>query len=114
MKESKRMRGTIATLATIAVIALSAPAIATANQETGLKGKSVKVSFNDLNLEKTAGAKVLYRRLQQASREACGVESLKIAGSVRIVTEMQRCYKETLSAAVDKIDHAEITKIHES
>lgn len=114
MKESKKTRQTIAAIATAAVIALSVPVVASANLESGLKGKSVKVSYNDLNLEKAAGAMVLYRRLQQASREACGVEPLKIAGSVRVVTEMQQCYQETLTAAVEKINKAEITKIHES
>ncbi len=111
MKESKLMRGLIAA---VVFIALSAPAIASVTPEGHLKGKSVKVTYADLNLEKEAGAKVLYRRLQQASKQACGVEKVRTAGSIRVLAEMQRCYKKTLTAVVKKIDSAELTKIHES
>jgi UrcA family protein len=108
MKDSKLVRGIIAS---VAFIVLSAPAIASAD---GLKGKAVKVTYADLNLEKEAGAKSLYRRLQQASKQACGVVSLKSAGSVKIMSEMQTCYRTTLTAAVEKVDNSELTKIHES
>lgn len=108
MKESKLMRGIIAS---VAFIVLSAPAIASAD---GLKGKAVKVSYTDLDLEKEAGAKTLYRRLQQASKQACGLESLKTAGSVKIMSEMKTCYRTTLNSAVVKVDSDEVTKIHES
>lgn len=107
MKESKLMRGIIAS---VALIVLSAPAIASADE---LKGKAVKVSYTDLSLEKETGAKTLYRRLQQASKQACGVESLKSAGSVKIMSEMKACYRTTLAAAVEKVDSAELTRIHE-
>lgn len=111
MKESKLFRGIIATGV---IVVLSAPAIASAAPENGIKGKSVKVSYADLNLQKEAGAKVLYRRLQQASKQACGVESLQVAGSVSAVAQMNQCYRETLTAAVKNVDSAELTKIHES
>lgn len=113
MKESKLLRGLIVSAATI-VVATALPATASATAESGLKGKAVKVSYSDLNIEKEAGVKVLYRRLKQASKQACGVESLKIAGSVRAMSETQRCYRETLAAVVDKIDNSELTRIHES
>jgi UrcA family protein len=110
MKESKIMRGLFAT---VALIALSAPAVASATPEGGLKGKAVKVSYGDLNLERQAGAKVLYRRLQQASREVCGVESLKNAGSLSLLSDMKSCYQTSLTVAVEKIASAELTRIHE-
>jgi UrcA family protein len=108
MKESKLMRGIIAS---VALIVLSAPAIASADE---LKGKAVKVSYTDLNLEKEVGAKILYRRLQQASKQACGGESFNNAGSVKIMSEMKACYRTTLAAAVEEVDKAELTRIHES
>ena len=108
MKESKLMRGIIAS---VAFIVLSAPAITSAD---GLKGKAVKVSYTDLNLEKEAGAKALYRRLQQASKQACGVVSLKSAGSVKTMSDMKACYRTTLAAAVEEVDNSELTRIHES
>ena len=108
MKQSKLMRGIIAS---VAFIVLTAPAIASAD---GLKGKAVKVTYADLNLEKETGAKSLYRRLQQASKQACGVESLKSAGSVKVMSEMRSCYRTALTAAVEEVDSVELTKIHES
>ena len=108
MKESKLMRVIIAS---VALIVLSAPAIASADE---LKGKAVKVSYTDLNLEKEVGAKALYRRLQQASKQACGVESLNSTGSVKIRSDMKACYRSTLAAAVEEVDSTELTKIHES
>lgn len=110
MKESKLLKGIIAS---IVFVALGAPAIASAMDEHQLAGKSVKVDYTDLNVQKEAGAKVLYRRLQQASREVCGVQSLKNAGSVRILSEMQNCYRDSLTTAVAKVDSKALTKIHE-
>ena len=66
-------------VATFMIFALGAPAIASASDS--LEGTAVKVSFADLNIEKAAGAKALYHRLQSAAKEACGVESLKNEGS---------------------------------
>ncbi len=94
MKESKIVKGLITAAA---VIAFSAPAIASTGADNGLKGAAVKVSYADLNLQKEAGAKVLYRRLQQASKRACGVESFRNAGSLSAAAEMQRCYESSLT-----------------
>lgn len=110
MKESKLVRGTIAILA---VLAFSVPAIASAGGEQ-LVGKSEKVSYADLNIDKDSGAQALYRRLQQASKRVCGVESIKISGSVRAVMEQQRCYRNALDEAVAKIDNTALTEVHES
>lgn len=107
MKESKIVKGVIAT---VAVVAFSLPAIASAQD---FKGRTEKVTYSDLNVEKEAGAHSLYRRLQQASKRVCGVESIKNAGGIREISQQQRCYRETLDAAVAKIDNATLTGIHE-
>jgi len=109
MKESKLFKGL---LATIIAIVLGAPTIASADAKSGLQGISVKVSYGDLNLEKQEGAKALYRRLQQASKRACDVRGLTVEGSLKRVTEARQCYREALSAAVDKIDNELVTQIH--
>ena len=111
MKESKVLKGLVTA---IAIFAISAPAIASTHADNGLKGQSVKVSYADLNLQKEAGAKVLYRRLRQASKRACGVESYKSAGSLKQAAEMKRCYDRSLTSSVAKINSALLTKIHES
>jgi len=107
MKESKIVKGVVATFA---VIAFSLPAIATADIE--LIGKSEKVSYADLDVEKDAGAQVLYRRLQQASKRVCGVESMKIVGGVREMSEIRSCYREALDTAVAKVGNDMLTEIH--
>ena len=111
MKESKLFKGL---LAAIVLVALGAPAYATADASSQLQGKSVKVSYGDLNLEKYEGAKALYRRLQQASKQACNVRSLREEGSLIRVAEGRQCYLDTLSKAVAEIDNELLTKIHKS
>ena len=94
-----------------AISTISATAIA--SEEDEIKGRTVKVSYADLNLEKEQGARTLYRRLQHASKKACGVESSKNSGSVRAVSDAYRCYRQTLTAQVNKIDIEILTGIHE-
>ena len=111
MKESKLYRSL---LATIVVVALGAPAIASADANSNLQGKSVKVTYADLNLEKQEGAKALYRRLQQASKQACDYRGLKISGSIKRMVETKQCYHETLTEAVAEVDSELVTELHNS
>jgi UrcA family protein len=108
MKESKLIKGVVAT---VAVIAFAVPAISGASDE--VKGRAVKVNYTDLNVDKESGAEVLYRRLQQASKEVCGVESIKSVGGIREIAEQRRCYEDALDKAVANIDNPILTKIHE-
>ena len=111
MKESKLYRYL---LAAIVVVALGAPAIASADAKSDLKGVSVKVSYADMNLEKQEGAKALYGRLQQASKQVCEVSSVLGNGSVKQRTEARQCFKDVLSEAVEEIDNERVTQIHNS
>lgn len=111
MKESIVVKGLITAAA---IFAISAPAAASLGTDKSQEKNAVRVSYADLNLENAAGAQVLYSRLQRASKQACGVESYKNAGSIGIKVDMQRCYRDTLAASVEKIDSEELTKIHES
>lgn len=108
MKESKLIKGL---LAAVVIVALGAPAYATADS-SNLKGKSVKVSYADLNLEKVEGAKALYRRLQQASRKVCDIRSLHTEGSLKRFAEARQCYDDTLSEAVAELDNRLLTQLH--
>lgn len=109
MKKSNLVNG----LAAIVAMGLIGVAANAADEESGLKGRSVKVSFEDLNLEKEQGARVLYRHLRHASKKVCGVGT-RNAISVRISLDALRCYRSTLTAEVKKIDNRLLTKIHES
>ena len=106
MKESKLIKGVVAI---VAVVAFSVPAIASAEEP---KGRSEKVSYSDLNVDKRAGAQALYKRLQLASKRVCGVQSIKNAGSVSEVSNQRRCYRNALNEAVAKIDNPILTDIH--
>ncbi len=110
MKESKLYKGL---MATIIIVALGAPVIASADTGSELKGTAVKVSYADLNLEKQEGAKALYRRLQQASRRACG-RGLNAKDRMKYLRDVQQCYREALSATVQKLDSELVTQIHNS
>lgn len=111
MKESKLFKG----LLTAAVIAvLAAPTITYAVDRDDLKGVSMKVSYTDLNVDNEKEAKVLYRRLKQASKYVCDHRRLNIAGSVGRMADLRRCYTDALAAAVDQIDNEWVSKIHKS
>lgn len=111
MKESKLRKSAVGIVATIAFVSSAAVFAATPSYFENI---SKTVNYSDLNLESEAGAKALYRRLQRASKEVCGVEGLKTVGSVRRLQQAQACYVETLSGAVEEIDNENLTRIHAS
>ena len=106
MKESKILRGVVA-----AIVVLSLPAAAMATGGSEIIGKSEKVSYADLKVENEAGAKQLYRRLQQASKRVCGVDSLTVVGSLREMSRAKSCYKDSMDSAVAEIDSEALTEI---
>lgn len=110
MKESKLIKGIIAA---VAVAAFSLPAIASADTGAELKGRTEKVVYADLNVDKAEGAQQLYRRLQHASKRVCGVESAAKTRSVRELSQSKRCYRNTLDTSVAKIANETLTAIHE-
>jgi UrcA family protein len=98
---------------TVAAIAFSVPAVASADSGPQFKGTSEKVQYSDLDIRKREGAEQLYRRLQAASKRVCGVEPLKVTGSIEGFAQARRCYRQSLDAAVAKLDNDTVTKIHE-
>jgi len=109
MKESKLFKSLVATFV---VIVLSGPAVVLAGTPSYIEDVKATVSYADLNLANEESVRVLYRRLQRASKEVCGVTPLRITGSVSDLRKPKQCYRETLSNAVDKIDNEDLTRIH--
>ena len=109
MKKTK-----ITSIAALVVFALSASASAIAATPSQFEDGSISVSFADLNIQNSAGAKVLYSRLQRASKSVCNLESFRELGSLSRVAEAEACYAETLDEAVAKIDSDELQAIHSS
>ena len=87
-----------------------------ADTPSNIEVAKATVSYTDLNLESEEDVQELYRRLQYASKEVCGVASLKIPESILARSSHRRairqCYRQTLSNAVDKFDNEDLTRIH--
>ncbi len=114
MKESTLFKRLVAAFV---VIVIGDPAVVLADTLSYfVKGPKTNVSDADLNLESEEGVRVLYRRLQHASREVCSTASPKIGESVimnwgrRLGT--RRCSRRTLSNAVDQFHNEDLTRIH--
>ncbi len=103
-------------VAAFVVIVLGGPAVVLAATSSHFETNKTTVSYADLNLESEEGVRVLYQRLQHASKEVCGVASLKIPQSILAKSWRRRvtrqCYRETLSNAVDKFDKQDLTRVH--
>lgn len=95
-------------------IGIALPAVASAGGPDQAEDTSIKVSYEDLNIDSEAGARALYSRLKRASAKACNVESLSEHGSIERVRDAKLCYHEVLSGAVENIDSDALTKIHAS
>ena len=98
--------------ATIVAVGLGVPAMVLAGTSSYLDTNSITVSYADLNLENEEGVQVLYRRLQQASKEVCGDTSLTLLGSTVRLQQVNQCYGQTLAEAVETIDNEHLTRIH--
>jgi UrcA family protein len=77
------------TIAALGAAALTQPLLA-AEEE----GKSVEVTYADLNLASEQGRAELDRRLDNAARDACGMDD-KIVGTRLSSRESKLCYRET-------------------
>ncbi len=91
------------------VIGLGAPSIVLAGKLSPLE---TTVSYADLNLENEAGTRVLYGRLQRASRQVCGVTAAEASESSVQRLHADQCYRETLAEAVGRIDNENLTRMH--
>ena len=73
---------------------------------------SVKVSYEDLNINNDKGAAILYRRLKNASAEVCGYARYKAQRPRLANIESKLCYQKTLTKAVEQIDNEKLSKLH--
>jgi len=109
MKESKLFKKFVVTFV---VTVLGGPAVVLANPISYIEVGKASVSYADLNLESEEGVRVLYRRLQYASKVVCSSKSLKITLSPFVNYQVRGCYRHTLSDAVNKVDNEALTHIH--
>ncbi len=98
----------------LVVFGLGASAYAVAASPSQFDDGAISVSFADLNIQNSAVARVLYTRLQRATKSVCSMDSYRELGSLLRVSQAEQCYTETLDNAVAKIDSAALRKIHKS
>lgn len=74
----------------------------------GDQTRSEIVKFTDLKVDTSAGAEVLYRRIQSAARRVCSYDATSIQGP----SVWQSCVRPTVDAAVAKVNNPQLTALH--
>jgi UrcA family protein len=70
---------------------------------------SRRVSYADLDISKPAGAKVLYRRIEAAAHQVCGIEGMKgLAATYR----SRACIDQAITAAVTQVNSVALSDLH--
>ena len=101
-------------IAVIVALGLGMPMLANGAVPSQGGTDAVKVRFADLDIESKAGARVLYGRLQQASKQACNLYSYSQDRSLVYRSAAKDCYEGALEKAVSKIDSEALSEIHSS
>ena len=102
------------TLTTAMAIALGAGMVASAVAAPShvYEELSIKVSYEDLNIDNDKDAQTLYRRLKQASAEVCGYARYTAKRPRFASMESKLCYQKTLSKAVQQVKSEKLSKLH--
>jgi UrcA family protein len=64
---------------------------------------SIKVSYNELDLSKQAGAEELYRRIKRAAQTVCQ-ESFRSMGPLRSAGYQKKCQQKAIDNAVNDVN----------
>ena len=76
----------------------------------GTSRTQVVVTFDDLDLSSTAGARTLYSRLKDAAQQACG--NRPTGRDLHGYMAYQSCYDSALEKAVRKVDNGHLLALH--
>jgi UrcA family protein len=76
--------------------------------DTPSHGRSVTVSYSDLDLSSPAGAKTLYRRIQGAAEQVCGHPGADVIEQAI----WRSCYRSAIGNAVRKVNDPLLTAVH--
>jgi UrcA family protein len=71
------------------------------------EAEQITVRFGDLNVDQTAGAAVLYRRIHNAAESVCGEPQLP--GSRIVSYSWRRCVAQAVDRAVAAVDRPALT-----
>jgi UrcA family protein len=70
---------------------------------------SRRVSYADLDISKPAGAKVLYRRIEAAAEQVCGIEGRR---DLSAMTRNRACIDEAVATAVARVNSVALRDLH--
>jgi UrcA family protein len=104
MKKSALVLG-----AALAALSLSAQQLANAGEAVT---QSVTVSYADLDLSNTAGAKTLYGRIRMAARRVCTVDGESPYAFQNL--DKQRCIRSAIDQAIIKVGSPVLVAMHEA
>ena len=93
---------------TIAAIGLIA-CTASANSGEALQPLIKKISYADLNLETSEGAKTLYARLRHAAEDVCSPLESRDLDRKNL---WETCYRNALTSAVTQVNKIALTTLH--
>lgn len=68
------------------------------------------VQFDDLNIDRPAGAETLYERLNAAARRVCNSQDR--TGGFNDLDGRGRCYADAMERAVEGVDNQLLTELH--
>jgi UrcA family protein len=68
------------------------------------------VQFDDLSIDRPAGAETLYERLESAARRVCNLQER--TGSFREAEGRNRCHADSLRRAVEGIGNQHLTELY--
>jgi UrcA family protein len=71
--------------------------------------KSVVVRYSDLDLSQPAGARVLYRRIRVAAKQAC--EDLN-GHDLALYARYHRCLTQAVAGAVHTVNSTRVSELH--
>ena len=98
-------------VALFAVALLGATSFASGAQAGDIGPDGRTVQYADLNLNTSAGAKVLYRRIRNAAKQVCGDEDSRQAD---VAAAAKACVDQAIVASVRAVNQQQLTRIAEA
>ena len=96
-----------------AAAAISLPLMVSANVN-GKHNAGYSLLYTTKPSQVRTDPEAVYIKLQNLTYDLCGSPDLHITGSVRKSAQVEACYEETLTAAVERLDRPEGTKLHQN
>ena len=97
-----------------AAIVLATGIASTAAASDTIDRSTVRVSYSDIDIDSSAGARILYSRLKRASADVCGIREVEESRILSQIAEAKACYAHSLNKAVATIESDALANLHHS